>query len=330
MILSAGVSSASAAGASGGAANGSLGKIAPGYAAIELAKSKAKHFTVGQGPNRAAYDPVNHDLYVPESNASQVQVFSPKNTLVGTVALPAHSFPGAAAFNGQNDMVYVTGEDSNAVYEISSTTLIATITGASISVPYGIVYDPGDGVVAVADLGSNNVTLIDGTAVVVVTHVGIEPFGITYDPYWANLLVTNYGSNNVTCLSALYGTVVGNRAVGAEPTGIAFDPATDSDFVANFGGTNVTVIGGDCSGGYSISGFSGPDGVGYDQATMQMFITNTANGKVDAVGTAYTIVKTYSTATHADSVDATYDAYNDDVYVGGYGGAVGTTMYVLA
>jgi hypothetical protein len=54
MILSAGVSSASAAGASGGAANGSLGKIAPGYAAIELAKSKAKHFTVGQGPNRAA------------------------------------------------------------------------------------------------------------------------------------------------------------------------------------------------------------------------------------------------------------------------------------
>jgi DNA-binding beta-propeller fold protein YncE len=329
MILSAGYTSASAVRSNSAAGSGLPQKATFSSTPTMLAKSKLKHFTVGEGPNRAAYDPVNHDLYVPESTAHQVQVFSSKNKLVGTVALPSGSYPGAAAFDGSNDNVYVTGEDSNAVYEISGTTLTATITGPSIGAPYGIVYDPGDGIVAVADGSTNNVTGIENGGVVTVTHVGSEPFGITYDPYWANLVVTNFGSNNVTCLSALYLTVVGNRAVGSDPTGIAFDPATNLDYVANFGGSNVSVIGGNCVSIKSISGFDAPDGVGYDQATLQVFVTNVGNGKVDAIGTSSTVVKTYTTASSADPVDATYDAYNDDVYVGGFGDAVGTSMYVI-
>ena len=329
MVLSTGLSSAAAVQSRVTSATGAYAKGSIISTPIEKAKSKAKHFTVGDGPNRAAYDPVSHDMYFPESGAGQVQVFSAKNKLVGTVSLGSDTFPGAAAFSPVNNDVYVTGEESDAVYVISGTTLVDTITSSDFSEPYGIAYDPGDHAIGVANFGGNDVVWINGEAIIQTSPAGTEPFGITYDPYWANVLVTNLGSDNVTCYSALYLDVDGNVAVGDSPTGIAFDPAVSLDYVANIDSNNVSVISGDCGSDFTITGFDGPDGVGFSQSTLDMYITNTANGDVNTVYYS-SIVHTYTTSSSADPVDATYDAYNNDVYVGSFGGSEGTTVYVLA
>lgn len=296
-------------------------------AAPTASKKSKTHFTVGEGPNRAAYDPVNHDLYVPETGAQQVQVFNAKNKLVGTVPLPSESFPGQAAFDSQNDLIYVTGESSNDVYAISGTTLVATISSPLLNGPYGITFDPGDSVMGVVDQDGDNVSWILGTEVIANTPVGTEPSGIAYDPFYASILVTNQLSNNVTCINALYLDAYASVTVGIEPSGVAYDPYDDLDYVANFGSANVSAVYGDCyTVAGTISGLDGPDGVGFDQATLQMFITNTGNGKVSVVDT-YSVVQTDTTSSTADPVDATYDAYNDDVYVGAFGNTLGTTMY---
>ncbi len=329
MVFSTGLSAAAASAGPATIGTGELESNAGG--ATGLAKESTTHFTVGEGPNRAAYDPVDHDLYVPETNASQVQVFSPTNTLVGTVSI-AGSHPGAAAFDPQDDYVYVTDESLDHIYLISGTTLKHTIKNKVIDGAYGLAYDPGDGVMVVANSNEANTLWISGTTIIAAISVGLDPFDVAYDPYWSEVLVTNYVSGTVTCFSAVTGDLVGTVAVGTGPTGIAFDPSTEYDYVENFLTGNVSVINGfngGCTLDTTISGFDYPDGVTFDQASLQMYITNVGNGKVSVV-TSTSIVKNYTTSKNADPVDATYDAYNDDVYVGGYGANQGTVMYVLS
>ncbi len=298
--------------------------------ATALAK-KTTHFTVGAGPNRAAYDPVDHDLYVPESGAAQVQVFSPSNALVGVVSLPSDSIPGAAAFDPQDNYVYVTDQNVDHVYLISGTSLKHTITSGLLEDAYGIAYNPGDGAMVVANSGSDDIIWIVGTEIAFTQTVGVDPFEVAYDPYWSEILVSNQYADTVTCIDAVYATYLGNVSVGTDPAGIAFDPANDYAYVANTYSDNVSVLngaGGPCYLVDTISGFETPDGIGFDQATLQLYITNLYTGKVSTVAT-FSILKNYKTSSSAYPVDATYDPYNDDVYVGGTGAGTGTTMYVF-
>jgi hypothetical protein len=50
---------------------------------------------------------------------------------------------------------------------------------------------------------------------------------------------------------------------------------------------------------------------------------------VNAVQTWY-ISSSYTTSSSADPVAPTYDEYNNDVYVGGFGDETGTTMYYFS
>ena len=277
----------------------------------------ATSFKVASGPNRMAYNPVNHDLYVPAESANEVQIYNSTNVRVGTVHLPVDSGPGAAAFDPSNNEVYVTGESSNAVYVLTGTKLTTTINSTTFDDPYGIIYDPGCGAMLVAnDLGTT-ITWIRGNSVGGTIPVGLDPFEIAYDPYWSNVLVTNYGSANVTVLNALYLTYVTSIPVGDGPTGIAYDPEDLLDYVANFDSGNVSVLMGSGSVAATISGLSFPDGVAFSQKNLEMYVTCAGSGKVYVYHGA-TLKAKYSTAARSNPVDATYDPYNDDVYVSGY------------
>jgi YVTN family beta-propeller protein len=278
---------------------------------------KATPFKVASGPNRMAYNPVNHDLYVPAETANEVQIYNSTNVRVATVHLPADSGPGAAAFDPSNNEVYVTGESSNAVYVLTGTKLTTTITSATFDDPYGIIYDPGLGAMLVAnDLGTT-ITWFIGNTVGGTIPVGSEPFEIAYDQYWNNVLVTNYGSANVTVLNALYLSYVTSIPVGAGPTGIAYDPQDLRDYVANFDSGNVSVLKGSGSVVATISGLSYPDGVTFSQKDLEMYVTCAGSGKVYSY-LGVTLKAKYSTAAGSNPVDATYDPYNDNVYVSGY------------
>src|SRR5207237_4086644 len=90
--------------------------------------------------------------------------------------------------------------------------------------PRGVAYDSENMYVYVADYGSNNVSVIDGTTVGATVPVGTLPGALAYDGgngfvYVANFGSYYYSSSNVSVIS---GTVVVPKVpVGTCPDGAA-------------------------------------------------------------------------------------------------------------
>ena len=88
-----------------------------------------------------------------------------------------------------------------------------------------IAVNPSGSRAYVANLGSNNVTVIDtatNTVVGAPIAVGTAPVAIAVNPSGSRAYVTNYGSNSVTVIDTATNTVVGVAiAVGSGPAGIA-------------------------------------------------------------------------------------------------------------
>src|SRR4029077_1365695 len=131
---------------------------------------------VGSGPYRTAYDPVRHYVYVPNQGNGTITVLKGTCTLVGTITLPSGASPIDMAFDPQNNMVYATDDSLNAVYVISGTTVMSTITNPLLPSPWAILYDPGDNMMLVStSYGSCSVVGIIGTTVVGQVGVGSFP-----------------------------------------------------------------------------------------------------------------------------------------------------------
>lgn len=218
---------------------------------------------VGSDPLFDAYDPVTHDIYAPNYRSATVSVVSGACTVVGTVTLPSGAEPAAATFDPANDRVYVTGSGLNRVYELSGSSLALTIASSTFVSPWGIAYDPGDAVLAVANSRSNTVTFLSGNTVVGTTTVGSQPVKFAYDPFSDRFLVVNTGSDNVTSLSAIHPfdeRANINIPVGVSPAEVAFDIADSEDYVADAGSNNVTLISGGGTQYGSVAVGSNPPG----------------------------------------------------------------------
>jgi YVTN family beta-propeller protein len=281
--------------------------------------------TVGTDPEYSGYDPVTHEIYVPNELAGNISVLKGMCTLIGTITLPPGSEPFQAAFDPANNDMYVTDLALDQVYQISGLTVTATITGFSI--PQGITFDPGDNLLVVTDAGGGYVSFLQGTSVATTDSVGCGPGFIGYDPFFATLLVTNDCSSNVTILNAVTLAHVTDVPVGNGPQQVAFDYADDMDYVANHGSGNVSVLYGSGALVSTISGFFAPVGVGWSQATLHIYVGNEGGGsKVFAIsGTA--IVAKYATASGALLQGIVYNDANDRMYVGAFGGSA---LYILS
>jgi DNA-binding beta-propeller fold protein YncE len=281
--------------------------------------------TVGSGPEFPGYDPINHYMYVPNVGSANISVLRGTCTLVTTIKLPPGAEPYMATFDPQNNHMYVSDINLDQVYDISGTKVVKTITG--FSTPWGITFDPGDNYLIVANLNANYVTLVRGTAIWGTITVGLEPGFIGYDPYFATLIVSNFGSDNLTILSALSLAYVGTLDGLCEPQQVVFDVSNDWDYVPNSCGNNVTVIDGTGLTVTSIGGFSTPTGVGFDQATQQVWVANRGVHKADVLNTAgLKISAKEALAASARALGIEYDDYNNDMYVSN---ELGNDVYIF-
>ena len=164
-----------------------------------------------------AYDPVSHAVYVP-TLASLVVL---NTCAVGKVPFPTTDAPTGAAFDPQNNEVYVTDLTQNQVYVTQGMTPVATITSASFNAPESIAFDPAADLMVVGNALANNVAFRSGVTVIGTTTVGHGPVAIDYDPFAARILVTNSGSDNVASLDAAHpmGTPHTDIPVGRSPNG---------------------------------------------------------------------------------------------------------------
>lgn len=274
----------------------------------------------GDSPFYGAYDPVNQEVYVPNSASANLTILK-GCTDVATVSFGSSSAtPFAAAFDPANNHVYVTDNGLNKVYVISGTKLIQTISNSGFKDLHDILYDPGDGVMAIANTGANTVVFLGNNSKVLGSNtVGDEPYGLGYDPFYARILVADWGSNNVTSIDAIFPFTQSsnvNIPVGTSPYNVAFDYQTDLDYVTNGNSANVTIFGGiSPSGHFSVSVSAFPTGIVWDQAKLSMYVVNQGfYGNVTVIkGTA--VVSTISGPSMANFAGAVYDDATDKVYV---------------
>jgi len=275
---------------------------------------------VGSEPTWPAYNPVNHDIYVPNFNSGNISVISGSCKLVATIKLPAGAEPEQAVFDPRFNYIDVTDYFLSQVYEISGTTIVTTFGG--FVNPVGIAYDPAcflavgvAGCVVVANLGGDTVRTLSGVSYT----VGPDPDQIAYDPFWDTLLVTTPSTDTVSVLNAATFSLVANVTVGSAPEGVAFDPSDSEDYVANAGSNNVTVLGGLAGPGGidgTISGFDVPTGVAWDQSTLHIYVANHGSGKVFLLS-GLSIVKKESTASTSGATGLAYDDATDKIYAAG-------------
>lgn len=128
--------------------------------------------------------------------------------------------------------------------------VVATVTagtqpgyGSSLGGLQSIAVNVATNKVYVANYGSANVTVIDGSNNAASTiPAGTNPAGIAVNPVTNRVYVTNQTDGTVTAIDGATDTVIGTITVGTSPEAIAVNPVTNKVYVANHGSANITVI----------------------------------------------------------------------------------------
>ena len=221
--------------------------------------------------------------------------------------------------------MYVTDSNLNEIYEISGTK-IATVSCTCLDGPEAITYDPSLLYMVVTNYVSGTIASITGTLFGPTEPVGKQPDAIVFNAYTNGIVVANSGSNNLTAFDASPLLLRGSIPVGKDPSGLAYDPENGYTYVANTGSNNVTILDGAILIG-SIRGFDRPTGVSWDQAALEIYVSNLGNGKVYAVNATGDIAKKFATASGSDPYGLVYDSSNHDVYAVGL---ITDKVYILA
>ena len=176
---------------------------------------------VGMSPNPFInpVDPVNHDLYVVNTNQTgnkgtygntTVSIISTSNKVVATVKVGKGAF--VAQYDPANGDVYVESPLTNRTYVIGGTTnkLVGSPT-ISKGYPYFPLFDPGTGDMLVAgestfaDSSSTAKTVVavfsSANQLLVNLTLGEGPISsATYDPEDSGMFATNYGAGTVSVI----------------------------------------------------------------------------------------------------------------------------------
>jgi YVTN family beta-propeller protein len=208
-------------------------------------------------PAPAVYDPVNHDLYVPDYGQSNVTVINTTTQAV-VATIPVGLGPFTPAYDPADGDIYVPNTVSNnlSIISTSTNTVIATL-------PYGAfpyepdetsvfgapVYDPVSQEVYQPNPSNFTISVISGTSFVKNITVGPAPGTPLVDPVNGNLYVpirflSDFASSNdtIALVSPSSNTVVTTITVGLGPSTPVYDPANGEVYVSNSGDDNVSAI----------------------------------------------------------------------------------------
>jgi YVTN family beta-propeller protein len=112
------------------------------------------------------------------------------------------------------------------------------------SYPYGVAISPDNTTVYVANINSNNVSVIDTTTntVTATVPVGQWPSGVAVAPDGPRVYVTNKGINAISVIDTATNNVTATVSVGNQPSGVAVTPDGTKVYVMNMGSNNVSII----------------------------------------------------------------------------------------
>ncbi len=165
---------------------------------------------------------------------------------------------------------------------VSAQSVLTTVRVGSQ--PIGVAVNPSTNRIYVANNGSSNVSVIDGTTNIVITTipVGSQPIGVAVNPSTNRIYVANSSSSNVSVIDGTTNTVIATIPVGSQPIGVAVNPSTNRIYVAE-GQDNgdVYVIDGTTNTGTAIvPGLFTASGVAVNASTNRIYAANNDDGNV--------------------------------------------------
>jgi YVTN family beta-propeller protein len=196
-------------------------------------------------------------------------------------------------------------------------------TASTGSGPYGAAYDTANHRMYVVNRDSNNITILNGTAVN--ATIGLLsysfPAGIAYDPVDETVYVAEFGTSLVAVIHNQ--TIVANVTVGPEPIGVAYDAQDGFVYVADSGSGEVTVINGTTAMG-SVDVGRAPGGITYDPVDGYIDVANSYDNTTSVISGTILI---HAIRTGWTPEGLVFDPTNDLLYVTNSGNDT-VTVYV--
>jgi YVTN family beta-propeller protein len=286
---------------------------------------------VGIAPQGIAFDGLNGYLYVANEGSNNVTVINSANNRV-VASIGVGSDPYGVAFVDWGIMptvgeIYVTnlGSGNVSIISSSSNSVVATVQvgsgpigvvayAYSTSGPHGRTWYH---YAYVANFGSNNVSVINGTNKVQVSiGVGTYPFVLAFNSQEDLVYVSNWYSSNVTVINVNNNHVIGNVWVGPYPLGIAYNQFDNEEIVALETGNSTRVIAGTslASTGCYISVGYNPEGVVFDPLNGQTYVMNYKGNSVSIIS-GYTDTPETANEFQSDVLGVAYDSTNGYLYM---------------
>ena len=250
----------------------------------------------------------------------------PHPTVGGTrgVHMPATSSIQLSAVQHESMSIGARGPGSPGSRTVESAHSLGSVVQSSIPAgdsPVAIGIDPTTGDIYVANNGSDNVTVINGSTNQVIVpsiSVGSDPVAIAFDSLDGDIYVANNGSNNVTVISGLTNkVVVPSIPVGSGPSALAFDGDAGYMAVLNSASNNMTAIDGATNKGIGTLGWlESPTGVAFDSTAHHLYVSESSYDYVQVIeGGSKLPFNLYFDTVGKDPTSVVFDPSDSDVFV---------------
>jgi YVTN family beta-propeller protein len=209
------------------------------------------------------------------------------------------NFPAGIDVNPTTGSIYVTYPAPSGVVDIwdGHWNFVATVQVGSA--PVGVAVDATSNKIYVANKGSNNISVIDGSTNAVIATVtdpnGQSPVAVGINPATNTIYVANSESNNLTVIDGTTDSVTATISVGTAPSGVAVDPQTNFIYVANAGDSqnndlgNITVINGATNATTTLADANAknPVAVAANPTTNKFYVANSRSNNVTVIDGAH-------------------------------------------
>lgn len=274
-----------------------------------------------------AYDPLNHDIYIPNWASGTVTVLNGSCGRVKTIALPGSTVPTSATFDPGNGYVYIGDQSQGGlsphdyVYVINNTKVIATLNHGFNNAEF-MTYDPLTKMMIVCNDQNNNLTAIYNNLTVSSLHTGVGnlPVAMVYDPHFRVLIVANMGTStpgsaNLTIInaSAPFSSTAHGNVRNVSGLQMVYDPHDGLDYVAD--GSVYELLG---NGTLVATKHlrAGAYGIAYDSRNDRIYVA--AGGGMTEFSGTKTFANLSFAGSSVDLTTMTFDASTGDVVVVGH------------
>ena len=317
-----------------------------------LTNNVVENITIPSPVVAIAFDQENREIFA----ASVMEGIMPHSTLFQINAMTGSITSNVSIEGAISDIIYV--HDNNDLYasvtinsSANSFGSVSVISGetaqqiATIQVgvaPDGLIYDPKNGDVYVANSNSSSLSVIDISTnkIIETIPVDIDPVSLVYDSSNDEIYITDANTGRLSIVDANTSLFQGSIVIGTSPTSITYDATNDDLYIAN----NVSIsLGSENQGIVTIVSASSinstldivvsnsqptsnislegeipvggtPVGIAYDPLNSEMYVIDFASDSVSVINTSTDTVIANVVVGFGPS-DIVLDPDNSDVYV---------------